>query len=116
MEELKEKYGNLEELHKESSSSQDLEKRLQEFRGVGPVCVNIFLREVRSIWEKAKPKPSKIAINVAQKLGLEDVESYESALVRLHLEYCKKHRCQECLVKKHCRNKIKIWTCSLKKT
>lgn len=108
MEELKEKYGNLEELHKESSSSQDLEKRLQEFRGVGPVCVNIFLREVRSIWEKAKPKPSKIAINVAQKLGLEDVESYESALVRLHLEYCKKHRCQKCLVKKHCRNKIKI--------
>src|SRR5208283_510475 len=37
---LKEKYGNLERLHAESSSPADLEKRLQGFRGVGPVGVN----------------------------------------------------------------------------
>ena len=44
MKALKEKYGDLEKLHRESSSPTDLEKRLQEFRGVGPVGVNIFLQ------------------------------------------------------------------------
>ena len=32
---LKEKYGDLERLHAESSSPADLERRLQEFKGVG---------------------------------------------------------------------------------
>ena len=95
---LKEKYGTLERLHTESSSPADLEKRLQEFKGVGPIGVNIFLRELRGIWEKAKPKPSPMAVATAQKIGLklEDVERYESQLVRLNLEYCKKHRTSEC--------------------
>ena len=44
---LKEKYGNLERLHIESVTATDLESRLQEFKGVGPVGVNIFLRELR---------------------------------------------------------------------
>jgi endonuclease III len=102
MDELEEKYGNLEELHRRSSSPRDLERRLQELKGVGPVGVNIFLRELRGIWEKAKPKPSKLATTVAQRLHLEDVESYESALVRLSLEYCKKGKCEECPVQKYC--------------
>jgi len=101
MGELKEKYGDLESLHKESSNPMDLEKRLREFRGVGPVGVNIFLRELRGIWEKAKTKPSKIAIKTAQRIDLKDVESYESNLVRLNLEYCKKRRCGECPVRNH---------------
>ena len=105
MEELREKYGNLEALHRLSSSPQDLERRLQEFRGVGPVCVNIFLRELRGIWGKAEPKPSKIAMNLARELGVEDVESYESALVRLSIEYCKKRRCEECPIREYCREK-----------
>ncbi len=104
MEELKEKYGDLEGLHKESSSPMDLEKRLQELRGIGPVGVNIFLRELRGIWEKAKTKPSKIAIKTAQRVDLKDVESYESNLVRLNLEYCKKRRCGECPVRNHCKD------------
>jgi endonuclease III len=105
MQELKEKYGDLEGLHRESSGSGDLEKRLQEFRGIGPVGVNIFLRELRGIWKKAKPKPSKIAIQIAQRLGLEDVESFESSLVRINLEYCKKGKCEKCLVQKYCKEK-----------
>jgi endonuclease III len=104
MGELKEKYGDLESLYKESSSSMDLEKRLQEFKGIGPVGVNIFLRELRGIWEKAKTKPSKIAIKTAQRIDLKDVESYESNLVRLNLEYCKKRRCGECPVRNHCKD------------
>jgi 3-methyladenine DNA glycosylase/8-oxoguanine DNA glycosylase len=34
---LKEKYGDLEKLHATSVSAADLESRLQEFKGVGPV-------------------------------------------------------------------------------
>ena len=103
MEELKERYGDLEGLHRESSDPKDLERRLQEFRGVGPAGVNIFLRELRGIWEKAKPKPSKMAIEAAQRIGLEDVELHDSALVRLNLEYCKKRKCEECPVQNHCK-------------
>ena len=104
---LKEKYGDLERLNAESSSPADLERRLQEFKGVGPVGVNIFLRELRGIWEKAKPKPSPIAVATAQKIGLnpEDVERYESQLVRLNLEYCKKRRSSECPLKEKCPDK-----------
>jgi hypothetical protein len=54
---LKEKYGSLERVYSESSSPRDLEKRLQGFKGVGPVGVTIFLRELRGVWEKAKPTP-----------------------------------------------------------
>jgi endonuclease III len=101
---LKEKYGDLERLHSESSSPADLERRLQEFKGVGPVCVSIFLRELRGIWEKAKPKPSPLAVAMAQKIGLgvEDVVRYESQLVRLNLEYCKKHRSSTCPLENEC--------------
>lgn len=104
---LKEKYGDLERLHAESSGPEDLERRLQEFKGVGPVGVNIFLRELRGIWGKAKPKPSPIAVATAQKIGLspEDVERYESQLVRLNLEYCKKRRSPECPLKDKCPDK-----------
>jgi len=105
---LKERYGDLERLHAESSSPADLESRLQEFRGVGPVGVNIFLRELRGKWEKAKPKPSPMAVATAQKIGLnrEDVECYESQLVRLNLEYCKKRRSSECPLKDKCPDKM----------
>jgi endonuclease III len=107
MKELKEKYRDLESLHRESTDPRDLEKRLQEFKGVGPVGVNIFLRELRGVWEKAKPEPSKIAIKAAHRIGLENVEPYESALVRLSLEYCKKRKCSECCVRNHCASAIK---------
>jgi endonuclease III len=104
---LKEKYGDLERLHSESISPTDLETRLKEFKGVGPVGVNIFLRELRGIWEKAKPSPSPMAVATAQRIGLnpEDVERYESQLVRLNLEYCKKRRSSECPLGNDCADK-----------
>ena len=103
MKDIQERYGNLENLRRESSSPNDLERRLQEFKGVGPVGVNIFLRELRGIWEKAKPKPSRMAVKVAQRIGLEKVEPYESVLVRINLEYCKKRKCEECFARNHCK-------------
>ena len=105
MEDLKEKYGDLEELHMKSKRPKDLESRLQEFKGVGPVGVNIFLRELRGIWEKAKPKTSKMAIKIGWRISLKDIKTYESVLVRLNLEYCKKHRCKECPVQYQCKER-----------
>jgi endonuclease III len=107
MKTLKEKYGNLERLHSESKDPSDLEKRLQEFKGIGPVGVNIFLRELRGIWEKAKPTTSPMAVLTAQRicLDLEDVERYESQLIRLNLEYCKKHRSRNCPLGSTCADK-----------
>jgi endonuclease III len=104
MKELKEKYGDLEELNRHSTSPKDLEKRLREFKGVGPVTVNIFLRELTTVWDNAKPEPSKIAIEVAQRIGLKNVETFESALVRLSLENCKKAKCDGCPVRDYCKN------------
>jgi len=101
MRKLKE-YGGLEELHNASKNPRDLERNLQEFKGVGPVCVNIFLRELRGIWEKAYLEPSKIAVETGRKLGLRNVKPYESSLVRLSLEYCKKSRCSKCPTKNLC--------------
>ncbi|HMK94770.1 MAG TPA: hypothetical protein VK536_05135 [Candidatus Limnocylindrales bacterium] len=105
---MKEKYGDLEGLYLESSSPADLERRLQEFKGVGPVCVSIFLRELRGIWEKAKPEPSPMTVATAKKIGLdvEDVVRYESQLVRLNLEYCKKHRSSTCPLEDKCPDMI----------
>lgn len=103
MRELKERYGSLENLHRESTDPQDLERRLQAFKGIGPVGVNIFLRELRGIWTRAKPKPSGMAIKAGLRLGMSDPESHEPALVRLNLEYCKKHRCEECPVRSYCK-------------
>ena len=108
MEELGKKYGDLEELHRESNSPTDLERRLQEFKGVGPVGVNIFLRELRGIWEKAKPKPSQMGIKTANRIGLEYVEPHESVLVRLNLEYRKKHKCKGCPVQHYCKERNNI--------
>ncbi|MEM2906900.1 MAG: hypothetical protein QW739_02335 [Candidatus Odinarchaeota archaeon] len=100
------KYGSLENLYNCAGSSKDLEARLLEFKGIGPVCVNIFLRELRGIWEKARPAPSPIAVEMAGVLGVEDFVKYEAALVRLNLEYCKRSKCTQCPVKEFC-NKFK---------
>jgi len=101
---LKSKYdGSLEKLHEEALDPRDLEKKLMEFKGFGPTAVNIFLRELRGVWPKAQPKPSPIAVEVANRLGLKDIEIFESKLVRIYLEYCKKHKCEKCPVKIHCK-------------
>ena len=103
---LKEKYKSLENLYASAKDSEDLEKRLLEFKGVGPTTINIFLRELRSVWEKADPKVSRLSADVARKLGLEkesEIKSLESKLVRLSLKYCKPQRCQNCPVRNGCK-------------
>jgi endonuclease III len=97
--------GGLERIHAEARDSRDLEKRLQELQGIGPVATNIFLRELRGIWPKARPRPSKLATEVGKRIGLREIEPFESALVRISLEYCKRKRCGGCPVAEDCRKR-----------
>ncbi len=99
--------GGLERFHDKAKGPEDLERKLQELKGIGLVASNIFLRELRGIWSKAKPEPSKIAVGLGNGLGLNKrgVEKFESALVRIYLEYCKRGLCDECPVNSLCRKK-----------
>jgi endonuclease III len=103
---LKEKYGSLENLYAQAKDNKDLEGKLLEFKGVGPTTVNIFLRELKDIWGKARPSLSPIAKEVASRLGLSEGEleqsPVESALVRIGLEFCKGAKCLACPVNEEC--------------
>lgn len=111
MDKLLKTYGSLEELHDRAADSKDLEQKLQELKGIGPVATNIFLRELRSIWSKANPRPSPISLALAKKLGLaeSDVElpGMESALMRVYLDCCKRQKCAECPVKEECSHLVR---------
>ena len=99
-------YGDIDAIHEYARDGDDLERRLLEFKGVGPTAVNIFLRELRGVWEKANPSISQFSIEVAKRLALSDsyVPEVESQLVRIYLEYCKKWRCEACPVTAHCKH------------
>jgi hypothetical protein len=62
--------GRLSRLHAAARDAGDLETRLLAFYGVGPVTVNIFLRELRPFWAKADPEPAPVVEEVARQLGI----------------------------------------------
>lgn len=68
---LMERYrGDLNILHQAAESPADLERHIQSLgKGIGPVTVNIFLREMRGIWDKADPLPSELVIAAARSGG-----------------------------------------------
>lgn len=99
---LIERFGGLEGLYAKAESPKHLEELLGDFRGIGPVAINIFLRELRGIWDKADPAPSDLAVQVAQKLGITRIRETESQLVRISLEYCHKKVCLQCPVRPKC--------------
>lgn len=102
--EILEEYGTLEDLHASSKNPEELERRLETLRGVGPTCVNIFLRELRGIWKNASPAMCEIARKMALKLKMSEMDAMrnESRLVRVFLEYCKKGKCTICPVRESC--------------
>jgi endonuclease III len=119
--------GDLNRLHDQAKYSVDLEACLKEFRGVGDVTANIFLRELREVWKKADPLPGQHVILAARNLGLikstQPVEAldelrrvwranavprktfvnFEVALSRLGRLYCNKSKCEECPVYRGCK-------------
>ncbi|MFQ6116904.1 MAG: hypothetical protein ACE5LQ_01415 [Candidatus Bipolaricaulia bacterium] len=122
----REYHGDLNLLHERAKDSQDLERKLLEFKGIGPVTANIFLRELRGVWERAEPLPSDLALLAAQNLGLietgdpaqalEELQQLfqraaprssrfpdlESALVRLGKGWCRNGRHDPCPMRAHC--------------
>jgi endonuclease III len=105
---LMERYGSLDELRQQSADTRDLENRLMEFKGIGPVTVQIFLREMRAVWE-INPKASSRAQQAAKCLGVdlgelsgELLSRVETALVKLQLRCCKRKRCLQCPVSAFC--------------
>ena len=105
---LKEKYGSLEYLYNQSTDTKDLARRLQEFKGIGAVTTQIFLRELRGVWH-ISPEVSSKAKSVAENLDIkleefegEKLSRVETALVKLGIKYCKRKRCEECPVREFC--------------
>jgi endonuclease III len=123
--------GDLSNLHKAAQSHQDLEERLLEFKGIGPATVNIFLRELREVWDKAEPLPAELVIIAASNLGLTEFKGknneekkkilqdlkriwkgygapkakfsdFESSLLRLAKDYCRKGKHDDCPVGEYC--------------
>jgi endonuclease III len=125
MKDLQEQYGgDLNTLHDRAHDGKDLEERLKRLgKGIGDVTVNIFLRELRTVWAKARPPLSHPAQLAAVHLGLitkgdplvaleriwarhlvngSDFSDFEAALVRLGKDYCKKGRHDVCPFRNIC--------------
>ena len=92
---LKEYEGSLNALHERADDGRDLERRLLAFYGVGPVTVNIFLRELRPFWDKDNAEPSEKVVELARRQGIDigilDPKSMaftriEAGLIRLRKE------------------------------
>ena len=128
MQNLIQKYnGSLTLLYNQASSMQDLKNRLKGLgKGIGEVTVNIFLRELRDLWDKAEPEPTSLVLLAAKNLGIFKKEArqsalqqlrnfwlknqvegksfinFETALLRLSKDFCRKGKCASCVVKSEC--------------
>ena len=63
--------GSLSRLHEAARDERDLEQRLLAFYGIGPVTMNIFLRELRPFWAKADPDPLPAVKKLAKRLSVD---------------------------------------------
>ena len=119
--------GSLNSLHQLSLDSIDLEKRLKNLgKGIGDVTASIFLRELRNLWKKANPRPTPLVVLAAKNLGIikKDIlekalevlkefwtknkvakktfVNFETALLRLGKDFCRKKKCQKCALQASC--------------
>lgn len=109
--------GKIVKLIEAAATYEELKKRLEEFKGIGPVTVNIFLRELRDTWSEADPPLQKFVILAARHLNfietndsgkaLEQLKQVwkgnevegksfihlESALLRFGKDYCTEEKC-----------------------
>jgi hypothetical protein len=69
--------GSLSRLYNDSGDENDLERRLKGLgKGIGPVTVSVFLRDMRHVWPKAKPLPTQKIREEMSSLGIEDLDAY----------------------------------------
>ena len=120
--------GDLNKLYQKARNEEELENLLKSLgKGIGDVTVNIFLRELRSVWEMANPIPSELVILAARNLGFisqteeplsalkkvwlahtikgKDFSDFEAALLRLGKDFCKRRKCSFCPMGEECRCK-----------
>ncbi len=126
MKDLQKNYnGDLNRLEQEARDEEGLERLLKGLgKGIGDVTVNIFLRELRLIWPKARPEPSDLVKLSARNIGIikqnedaleplervwakykirgKDFCDLEAALVKLGKDYCKKLKCKGCPMETKC--------------
>jgi endonuclease III len=72
--------GRVETVHARARTRVDLEAALLAFKGIGPVTLSIFLRELRGVWKRADPPLTEIELLAARKLGLTRSRNPERAL------------------------------------
>ena len=123
---------NLNNMNEAASDFQDLENKLIEMPGIGPTTANIFLRELRGIWEKADSNLSSFAEKSSYNLNLLKVvgksfkqkrknlntlkeiwnknrkkgysfSDFEACLVRLGKDFCRKKQIN-CPLRTSCKN------------
>jgi endonuclease III len=130
MKNLQENYkGSLVNMYKKSKEQKDFENKLKSLgKGIGDVTINIFLRELRNVWN-TDPLPSRFTIIAAKNLGLiksrnpekalEELKrvweknkirnktfiNFETALLRLGKNYCSKNKCRICGLSGYCLRK-----------
>lgn len=75
--------GKVDAIHDRAATSADLERALLAFKGVGPVTLNIFLRELRGVWAKADPPLSELAVDAGKAFGLVTSSDPVRALAQL---------------------------------
>jgi hypothetical protein len=78
--------GSLLRLHECAHDPRDLEDRLLAFYGIGPVTVNIFLRELRPYWTKADPAPLLVVEELARTLNIDLTRYRRKSLVFARVE------------------------------
>jgi len=62
--------GNLDRLHHAAADARDLQQRIKALgKGIGDTTSEVFLRELRGIWDKADPPLSPLALSAAIELG-----------------------------------------------
>jgi endonuclease III len=74
---LKEYDGKLSRLYEGSKDSRDLERRLMELgKGIGPVTVEVFLRDMQEVWPNADPAPTPRIREAMKELGIDDLKKF----------------------------------------
>ncbi len=74
---LSEYGGSLRRLYEASKGSDDLERRIMGLgKGIGPVTVSVFLRDMQRVWPKARPALTPRIKKAADALGIRDARAY----------------------------------------